>query len=263
MKYNVNGEVKSVSVVDLDYRRLLKDKVKCYEKDKKELEEKQKAFLGVLIQLYDARMISLVHIQKLKGFLNEMNNCPDVLLSGINCASQNIEKIRKLSEVSREDGVMKDKVSLLSATEGADDSLINALTVLGGGAIMASGITARTLAAGLIPVVGGALAGVSILGGTFLRRKQNIEKIKMLDEKLEKINEAITELTYRIDIAHQILSRTKSFNEKVVLPPDILNKDSFDALSPENQANLFSAVDSAKCLGKLSKEVVIYGNHGK
>ena len=139
-----------------------------------------------------------------------------------------------------------------------------ALAWLGGGAVAAGGggMAAGSAILAALGPIGLGIGAIGIFGGGFLIRRQNNKKIQELDKLIADLNipQNRDDITAKMHWIDTLLCKTREIlaqMRKSTLP--VQAADYNDASFPRKQ--LFTLVDDAKLLGKMSQESLIMGKH--
>lgn len=134
-----------------------------------------------------------------------------------------------------------------------------AMAWLGGGAIAAggAGMAGGATLLALFGPVGWSLAGASLLGGIFLSRSKNKAALEDVKKKLFDLNAIKIKTSSQIASVHALRTET----DAIMMKLDNIHSASFSRHSDYNDKSfpkreLFSIIDSAKLLGKMTQERV-------
>lgn len=134
-----------------------------------------------------------------------------------------------------------------------------ALAWLGGGAVAAggAGMAGGASVLALFGPVGWAIAGTSLIGGVFFSSIRNKKAISEIKEKINQIDELINTLGYTLGELKELSMKTFELARSLDTSLQIVKKaprDYNDTDYPKEK--LFSMIDSAKLLGKISNEKI-------
>lgn len=262
--------------------------------EKVSLDNQQKA-----CQLYGSRKKSLSLLQRLDKYVHNVDYCPEAIIKGCDRALLSMKNIKEAADFEASElsngTFQNDKTAFagaagvvaggLTATVGPTAAMAIATTFgtastgtaiaslggaaatnaalawLGGGAVAAggAGMAGGATFLAILGPVGWSIAGLTLVGSTLFSRKRNNKEIQKVQEEIDKLQKIMGSLNSAKDRLDSIIAKTEQYN-------DFITPDKYQSEINNYQDDsfpkkmLFTTVDHAKLIGKLSSEAVYPSN---